>query len=225
MKVAEVIVYVEGPSDKGAMEALLAPLLQQKQEEGITIKFFEVPKGDKKESVLIKVPIRAVDIIRNRRHAVVVAMPDLYPRDKGFKHKTFDELEAGILKNFDAALRSRGVEDDIRLEEHFRVFCFKYDLESLILASEEALRNRLGIEHLKVTWQIPVEDQDHNHPPKRIVEKLFEEHGQSYEGTDDAPAILRRSDYQGIAKRCPQCFKPFVDFLTNLQPASYHNQR
>ena len=221
MKAAEVIVYLEGPSDKNAMEALLVPLLQQKQKEGVTIKFFEAPKGDKKESVLIKVPRRAVDIIRNRRNSVVVAMPDLYPRDKGFKHETFDELKAGILKNFDDALQSKGATDDARLKECFTVFCFKYDLEALILASEEALRKRLDTERLKITWQIPVEDQNHNDPPKRIIEKLFEEHGESYQGTDDAPLILGQSNYLDIASKCPQCFKPFVEFLTNLQPTSY----
>ncbi len=223
MRVAEVIVYVEGPSDKNAMEALLDPLIQQKQKEGVVIKFFEAPRGDKKESVLMKVPRRAVDIIRNRRDSVVVAMPDLYPRDKGFKHETFSELETGILRNFSDALRSRGVENDARLKDRFRVFCFKYDLEVLILASEEALRKRLGVEHLKVTWKTPVEDQNHNDPPKQIVKKLFVEHGESYQGTDDAPIILRNSNYLDIADKCPQCFKPFVDFLTSLQPANGHN--
>jgi hypothetical protein len=143
MKVAEIIVYVEGPSDKNAMEALLDPLLQRKQEEGITIKFFEAPKGDKKKSVLIKVPRRAADIICKKQYSVVVAMPDLYPRNKAFKHETFNELREGILKNFSSALQSSGVEDDTRLKKRFKVFCFKYDLEALILASEEALRTRL----------------------------------------------------------------------------------
>jgi len=39
MKVGKVIVYVEGPSDQAAMEALLAPLLQQKLQEGVVISF------------------------------------------------------------------------------------------------------------------------------------------------------------------------------------------
>jgi len=224
MKVAEVIVYVEGPSDKSAMEALLNPLLQQKRKEGVIIKFFEAPRGDKKESVLMKVPRRAVNIIRNKRDSVVVAMPYLYPRNKGFKHETFDELKTGIHKNFDDALRNKGVEDDHRLKERFQVFCFKYDLEVLILAAEEALKKRLGVELLDITWQIPVEDQNHDNPPRQIVEKLFEQQGGSYQGTDDAPLILGESNYQDIADKCPQCFKPFVDFLTDLQPTGYRDQ-
>jgi len=223
MKVGKVIVYVEGPSDQAAMEALLAPLLQQKLQEGVVISFSRALRGDRKKYILIEVPRRAVGIL-NDPHSVVVAMPDLYPKNKGFPHETFDELKAGILKNLNDALHSRDIEDDIRLKDRFKVFCFKYDLEALILAAEEALKKRLGADRLDVTWRIPVEDQDHVHPPKRIVERLFKEHGAlPYEDTDDAPLILGGSKYQDIADKCPQCFKPFVEFLTNLQPISYHN--
>ena len=171
---------------------------------------------------MIEVPRRAVGIL-NDPHSVVVAMPDLYPKNKGFPHETLYELKAGILKNFNDALRNRDVEDDVRPKDRFKVFCFKYDLEALILAAEEALKRRLGADHLDVTWQIPVEDQDHVHPPKRIVERIFEEHGALYEDTVDAPFILGASCYQDIADKCFQCFKPFVEFLTGLQPISYHN--
>ena len=227
MNAGEIIVYVEGRSDTSAMEALLKPLLQQKRGEGIAIKFLEAPKDGKKKSILLKVPLKAANTILNRPHSVVAAMPDLYPRNVGFEHETFDELKAGILERFDRALRDRHVGDDARLRDRFQVFCFKYDLEALILASEEALERQLGVEQLEITWRIPVEDQDHDHPPKRIVEKLFEEHGKRvrrYKSTVHAPSILGASDYQDIADKCPQCFKPFVDFLTNLQPISYHSE-
>ncbi len=56
-----VIVYVEGPSDKRAMEGLLKPLLDRKSQQGVRIEFYESPKGDKKESVLTRVPRRAVE--------------------------------------------------------------------------------------------------------------------------------------------------------------------
>jgi hypothetical protein len=98
------------------------------------------------------------------------------------------------------------------------VFCFKYDLEALILAAEEALKDRLGAKSLSVTWRIPVEDQNHNCPPKHIVEELFTKHGKRYQGTVDAPLILGASKYQDIAERCFQCFKPFVQFLASLFP-------
>jgi hypothetical protein len=212
----KVVVYVEGPSDRAAMLALLAPLLEQKKQEGISIDFFESPEGDKKASVLTKVPKRAAIIIRNDPSAIVVAMPDLYPKNKGFVHETFKELEAGILKNFADALQAKGRAIDARLRKRLKVFCFKHDLEALLLAAKEALGYRLGASSLKVTWKIPVEDQNHGRPPKRIVEELFAQYSKSYRDTVDAPVILGASKYQDIADQCPQCFKPFVQFLASL---------
>jgi hypothetical protein len=60
-----VVVYVEGPSDRAAMLALLGPLLEQKRQKGVKVDFFESPEGDKKTSVLTKVPKRAAAIVRN----------------------------------------------------------------------------------------------------------------------------------------------------------------
>jgi hypothetical protein len=198
------------------MLALLGPLLEQKRQEGVNVDFFESPKGDKKTSVLTKVPKRAATIIRNDPSAVVVAMPDLYPKNKGFIHETFEELRAGILKNFADALQAKRGKIDTRLRERFKVFCFKHDLEALLLAAKEALGDRLGVKALKVTWKTPVEDQNHDHPPKYVVEELFMKHGKRYQGTVDAPLILGASKYQVIADQCPQCFKPFVQFLASL---------
>jgi hypothetical protein len=163
----KVIVYVEGASDKLGMEALLRPLLQEKRQAGVEIGFFETPNGDRKFAVLTKVPIRAANILLNDPYAVVVALPDLYPRNKGFPHETVNELVEGVTENFRNALRKKGVGNPAELESRFRVFCFKYDVEVLLLAAEEGLRRRLGIKEL--------------------------------------------------AERCPQCFGPFVRFLTQLQ--------
>ena len=65
---------------------------------------------------------------------------------------------------------------------------------------------------------VPVEDQDHEHPPKRVVQHLFAQHGQRYQATVDAPLILGASSYTQIADLCAQCFKPFVGFLEALAP-------
>ena len=222
MKAGEVIIYVEGPSDRAAMEALLDPLIQERPE-GLAISFSIAPPGDAKKYILLEVPRKAVNIILNKPHSIVVTMPDLYPRNKGFKHETFDELKAGILRNFNNALRRKGAADDPRIRDRFRVFCFKYDLEALVLASQEALRKQLGIDRLKVTWRTPVEDQDHDNPPRQIVERLFKEHGQTYKTREHAPLILGASDYRDIAEKCPQCFRPFVEFLSSLEPAEYNS--
>jgi hypothetical protein len=79
----KVMIYVEGPSDKAAMEALLMSLIELKRKQGITIEFFDAPSGDKKASVLTKVPIKAVNMIMNDPSAMVIALPDLYPRNMG----------------------------------------------------------------------------------------------------------------------------------------------
>lgn len=99
-----VLVYVEGPSDKLGLEALLAPLIEQKRQQGIGIEFFPSPKGDKKVSLLRKVPRKAANILLGDPAAVVVAMPDLYPKNKGFKHETAGELIGGP-----ASRRGRGL--------------------------------------------------------------------------------------------------------------------
>ena len=213
----KVNIYIEGASDKFAMEALLAPLLEKKLQEGIAIEFFETPSGDRKKSVLTKVPQKAVNILRNNPDSIVIAMPDLYPKNKAFPHETIDELVAGISQNFEIALRDKGLQNDNRLRERFKVFCFKYELEALILAAEVALQNRLGINSINRTWRIPVEDQNHDNPPKQIVEQLFKNCGKRYQETVDVPLILGSVSYQEIADKCTQCFKPFVEFIEGLQ--------
>jgi hypothetical protein len=110
----------------------------------------------------------------------------------------------------------KGVRDE-RLESRFQVFCFKHDLEALVLASHEALKARLHADKLAATWTLPVEDVDHGRPPKRIVEEIFASHGQRYRETVDAPMILGASRYEMLAERCPQCFAPFVAFLASFE--------
>ena len=211
----KVIVFVEGPSDKSALQALLRPLIELKRQEGVAIEFFDSPSGDKKETLLVKVPRKAVNILLNEPDSFVVAMPDLYPKNKAFPHETFAEMLAGIRENFTEALKVKGHGDD-RLKNRFKVFCFKHDLEALVLASGDALKARLGVKSLDVYWHEPVEDQNHDKPPKRIIEELFRKQGKLYKETVDAPLILGNSNYQDVARNCFQCFKPFVDFLEGV---------
>lgn len=208
-------IYVEGPSDQAAMEALLAPLLDRLRSRGVAVHFFDAPSGDRKKAVLLKVPERAVNILRNRSEDLVVALPDLYPQNHGFPHSTAAELMEGVLQQFRAALERKGLRDQ-RLENRFHVFCFKHDLEALVLAAFEPLKVRLGVPNLRPTWQPPVEDVNHGWPPKRVVEALFRDHGQRYQETVDAPLILGSASYLALAEECPQCFRPFVQFLESF---------
>jgi hypothetical protein len=66
-------------------------------------------------------------------------------------------------------------------------------------------------------WKLPVEDQNHEQPPSQIIDSLYREFVKAaYEKTIDAPLILSNANYKDIAERCPQQFKPFVEFLENL---------
>ncbi|HPA45055.1 MAG TPA: DUF4276 family protein [bacterium] len=216
MSSLSVNVYVEGPSDKYAMETLLSPLIQQKKQQGIAVEFFESPSGDKKKTSLTKVPVKAANTLLNRLDTYVVAVPDLYPMNRGFPHTNAGELIAGMKAEFQKALERKAPDCDPRIAERFRAFCFKHDLEALLLASEEALRSHLGVSQFKQEWRQDVEEQDDKNPPKRIVERLFQECGKKYHDVVDAPLILSKVRYEEVAARCPQGFGPFVDFLQSL---------
>ncbi|MEY2914420.1 MAG: hypothetical protein RLZZ184_3729, partial [Cyanobacteriota bacterium] len=70
MKVEKVEIYVEAPSDKLAMEALLRPLIEVKLQQGTKIEFIPTKGknndrgGDAKKDLLTKIPIKAVNIIK-----------------------------------------------------------------------------------------------------------------------------------------------------------------
>lgn len=141
-------IYVEGPSDKAAMTELLRPLIEHKAQQGVNIQFFEAPPGDKKESLMRKVPQRAALILANEPNTIVLVVPDLHPFNKAIPHETPEQLYAVI--------------------------------------------------------------------QKEIVKQIFEAHKTHYIETADAPFILGLSDYRQISEVCPQCFKPFVEFLESL---------
>jgi hypothetical protein len=223
-----VIIYVEGRSDKNAMEALLVNLIDKKSEEGVSIEFFPIKGenndrgGDAKKELLLKAPTKAVNILCRTPNSIVIILPDLYPRNKGFPHETFQQLKAGIMENFSQALQKKGIQDE-RLKERFKVFCFKYEMEALILAAESALLGKLGklkFTSQDVTWTRPVEDQNHDRPPSKIVEQLFRDSGKKYNKPVDPQLILRNTSYQEIAEKCTQSFKPFVEFIEGIHTES-----
>ncbi len=211
----KLIVYVEGPSDRLAMQELLADLLARLQAIGVAVEF--IPTEGKKR-LMLQSPIKAMNILRNDPQAVVIVMPDLYPPNVGVAHRTADELIQAVQQAFADALARKQL-DDARLYQRFHVFCFKHDLEALILAAESQLASRLGVPAVQRTWIVPVEDQDHHRPPKRVVEQVFLDHGDRYQDTIDAPLILGAARYSEIAAACPQCFKPFVEYLESLLKA------
>jgi hypothetical protein len=207
----EVIVYVEGPSDQLGMRKLLANIIAMAKQTGNIVDFF--PMGGK-EALLNKGPKKAINILRNKPNSWVLLVPDLYPPNKPFPHVTFQNLKNEIELRFIKELAAKNADE--RLKDRFRVHCFKYDLEVLLLASEDTLLSRLGVTVLSQKWKLPVEDQNHQRPPKRIVENLFSEVGKRYKDTIDVPWILERSDYNDLKTKCPQNFEPFIDDLVSI---------
>ena len=205
----DIVVYVEGPSDARALEALLRTTVDQASKAGTLIRF--IPADDKK-NLRLQVPRRAARMLANDPAKVVFALPDLYPPNVGGAHETFDQLHRVLTSHLEKELQREG-NDDSRVRERFRIHCFQYDLEVLLLANPNALGARLGRHELPVSWRLPLEEQNHHNPPKRIVEALFREHGSRYNGKIDAPAILAGCDADAIARALPLRFKPFLDDL------------
>lgn len=209
----QVIIFVEGPSDKSGMEKILANIISEALKKGVSITFH--PTEGKKELVN-KVPVKAVNILRNTPDSIIIALPDLYPQNIGCPHTTFEELKYELKKRFKDIAGEKGLSSD--LHERFMVHCFKYDLEVLLLASEDCLCDRLSISKFSkdIKWNSTIEDQNHGNPPKRIIEELFRNEGKKYKDTVDVPWIMERSNINEIIEKCPQHFKPFVDEITAI---------
>jgi len=209
--VKEVFVYVEGPSDQLGMRELLSGIIEIAARKGNKIDFY--PLGGK-EALLKKGPKKAINILRNRPNSWVFLLPDLYPRNKPFSHENYQDLKGELDKQFTEEIQRKNCDEQIG--KRFLVHCFKYDFESLLLASENILLQRLGKSKFSCKWKVPVEDQDHNNPPKRIVEVLFRDANMKYKDTADAPWILNRSNYRDLMIKCPQNFKPFIEDLFSI---------
>jgi hypothetical protein len=195
------------------MQSLLSDLLDRLKNTGVEINFIPL---EGKRRLIAQAPLKAANILGYESSTVVIAMPDLYPPNVGFPHTTFGELRSGLQLEFEKNLSRKNLLDRKNIKNRFQVFCFKYDLEVLLLAAETQLASRLRSTALKRVWKIPVEDQNHNIPPKRIVENVFISCNDKYRDTIDAPIILGSAHYQDIANACPQNFKPFIDFLESL---------
>lgn len=209
--VARDLFFVEGPSDKFGLEKLFENEIMNAQNNGVAVKIISF---DGKEPLLNKGYIKALKIIRNKPDSFVFIVPDLYPPNKPFEHGTYEELKSAVISRFKFELEKAGSADN--LIERFSVHCFKFDFESLILASEEPLKVRLGIDEFKIKWKKPVEIQNHNKPPKKIVDDLFKSVGKRYKDTIDAPWILEKVEYNQLCEKCSQNFKPFVEDLLRL---------
>lgn len=207
-----VLVYVEGPSDRSALEVLLAPIISEGRTRQCGIRFFP---QEGKATILKDCGRKAAEYLAEHPEDWVFALPDLYPMRSydgtADQHQSFGELEILLRGRFEARAERIGVPTQAR--GRFRIHCLKHDLEGLILAASGALRRRLGTtDALTGQWRRPVEDQNDNTPPKRVVEALFSKYRRKtkYTATVDAPSILKQASLDEVVAACPQHFAPFV---------------
>ena len=210
-------VYVEGPSDRDALGALLKPIVEEAHQKRNGIQFFPT---EGKDRLLDTVGRKAAYDLLDHPDDWIFALPDLYPmaRYRGTRnaHESLDQLKRMLHRRFSEHATRVGVSAEGR--KHFRVYCLKHDLEVLVLASSGALRKRLRAgEAVEGRWRRPVEDQNDAQPPKRIVEALFRQYAKrDYIDTTDAPWILGRASLADVVKACPQQFAPFVEELRRV---------
>ena len=212
----KVIVYVEGPSDQKALQALLEPIIEAGRGRRVGISFS--PLGGK-APILHDVPRKAAEILAQSPNDWVFALPDLYPMasfDGSHPHRSFGQLEALLQERFASRADKTGL--PVKARSHFRVHCLKHDLEALLLASPDELRRRLNTKDaLRGRWRSAVEDQNDTKPPKRVVEELFRQYRRKpdYIDTVDAVWILERASLRSVEPACPQ-FARFVRELRAL---------
>jgi hypothetical protein len=213
----KVSVYVEGPSDQKALQALLKPIIDVGRSRRIGISFFPL---NGKAKILDDVPRKAAEQLHLHAESWIFALPDLYPMasydDGPNKHRSFTELCQLLQGRFRARADKLRLPNDVRRQ--FRVHCLKHDLEALLLAAPAVLRDRLKTTDALLGWRRPVEDQNDDKPPKRIVEDLFRKYRRKgeYVDTVDAVWILERANLEELVTVCQQHFAPFVRELRAL---------
>lgn len=192
-------VFVEGESDARALGALWQEWKTRLRRSGHGIALISLAD---KARFLRKIGARAAEKLAANPHDVAVGLPDLHPRmtsPAACAHATLAELQRLQFRLVKAALqdqqRMTAEQADLAMER----FCgaaLKHDLEMLLLAAKDDLRAVLRTpDQLHGAWRIPVEDQNDDRPPKRVVEQLFRtKHPdrRRYRDTTDAPNVLGR---------------------------------
>lgn len=165
---------------------------------------------------------RAAEKLLDDTDDLVVGLPDLYPgySDGQYSHDNLQELKDVQVRLVKQSLQQRVNLVDI--ENYMTRFCasaLKHDLEMLLLATPLHLQSRLKMKNKPHSWQFPPEDQNHNKPPKRVVEELFlRELKQPYRETTDSHAILSKATLADVLfneagnEQCPE-FRSMLDWV------------
>lgn len=232
-----VFVYVEGQADRLALEALLQRYREKLREHGHGLRFVVLGSKDIFFRAA-KFPAKAAANLVERQDNHVVALPDLYPNQPyastANAHADLEQLSARLGSLVKEALRDVfGVRrrDVPEAMSRFYPSALKYDLEMLLLGAWERLAEQLGQPlNPAAHWRRPVEDQDQDRPPKRIVEELFlARTHRAYRDTTHAPAVLRRVENLHEVLRldtgqqqCP-VFEGMLDWIARQTGVSPHD--
>jgi len=218
-----VFVYVEGESDRLALNALLDDYGRRLNDRGHGLKFLTLRD---KRKFLRKIGPHAAQRLLESEDALVIALPDLCPPIENpaeYKHRSLEELRDALRRLVREALRERGWTGKLAEAalERFYASAFKHEMEMLLLAAQTALSQALGA-RINPSWRRPVEEQNCTPTgrPKYIVEDLFRRYRKRrYADTKDAAAVLSkvhnlRSEllYHDNQLQCP-IFKELLDWL------------
>jgi hypothetical protein len=168
-------VFVEGASDCIALETLWTDWRQRLRQKGCGIQI--VPLDDKAR-FFRRIGHRAAERLANEVNDLAVGLPDLYP-NAVYTNTDFRHADVGELRNIQRDLVERALRNVFQVGstqqylQRFYATAFKHDAEMLLLAAKDALRQYLGTSQRLGKWRTPVEDQNQQQPPKKIVERLF----------------------------------------------------
>lgn len=219
-------IYVEGPGDVLALEALWRKWLEDLRKCGHGISIH--PLVDKSR-LLRKIGYLAAEKLVNNDNDVVVGLPDLYPNNvyntTPEKHDNYSELQTVQQTKVAKALHEIYGFPKAKQGPYLDRFfpgAFKHDSEVLLLAAKDELRATLQTTEKLGEWRVPVEDQNQSNPPKYVVQNLFRtklKPGRKYQETTHPAAVLRRVRDVGSLlftddgrENCP-VFKSVLDWL------------
>jgi len=217
-------VFVEGESDRIALNALWASWRTELGKNGWGIQIHPL---DDKARYFRKIGRHAAEKIVNNDRDLVVGLPDLYPNatyaHTEFKHADLPELKTVQTRLVQDALQAVFLLSPVNAQDKLARFfpsAMKHDLEVLLLAAVNELRQVLGTKETLGKWRHPVEEQDQQKPPKYIVEELFRtKMGRGYRDTIHARGVLEKvADIRKIIfnssekLECPT-FKETLDWI------------
>lgn len=222
--------YVEGESDRLALTELWVRWQEALQSRGHGIRIIPL---EAKPRFLKKIGPRAAEKLAASGRDIVVALPDFYPNvpyaNTDLRHETVDQLRElqrrAVARALENVFRIGG-ENLSQALTRFFASTLKHDMEMLLLAAKDQLRDVLGTKDRLGNWRAPVEEQDQQgRHPKRIVEELFRTKTapkRAYRDTKDAPAVMRKvRDIRQIVflesgiVNCP-LFKEMLDWVGGM---------